>query len=78
MAGFDPGPSCRGLRALFGDQNLFCRKSDFLKVGGFDESLPIMEDLDLVMRLHQAGPSLGPERQSKGQNASWKHVAVLK
>lgn len=43
---------------MFGDQNLFCRKSDFLRADGFDEALPIMEDLDLVMRLHMKGPSL--------------------
>lgn len=42
---------------MFGDQNIFCRKSDFLRADGFDEALPIMEDLDLVMRLHMAGPS---------------------
>jgi hypothetical protein len=48
----------RGLRAMFGDQNLFCRASDFERLGGFDQRLPIMEDLDLIMRMHAAGPSL--------------------
>jgi len=52
------GVSFRGLRAMFGDQNLFCRSSDFQKVGGYDQRIPIMEDLDLIMRLHAAGPSL--------------------
>ena len=32
-----------GLRILFGDQAMFCRAADFRYVGGFDESLPIME-----------------------------------
>lgn len=50
--------TCRGLRAMFGDQNLFCRKSDFQRVGGYDPHLPIMEDLDLLMRLHYAGPEI--------------------
>lgn len=43
---------------MFGDQNLFCRSSDFQRVGGYDQRIPIMEDLDLIMRLHAAGPSL--------------------
>lgn len=47
----------RGLRVLFGDQLLCCRKADFNSVGGFDESLPIMEDADLCIRLHNAGPA---------------------
>lgn len=42
---------------MFGDQNLFCRRNDFERVGGFSSSLPIMEDLDLLLRLHYAGPS---------------------
>ncbi|BDA48667.1 probable glucosyl-3-phosphoglycerate synthase at N-terminal half [Coccomyxa sp. Obi] len=46
----------RGVRCLFGDQTLFCRASDFHRVGGFDGSLPIMEDADLCIRLHEAGP----------------------
>ncbi len=47
---------CRGARLLFGDQTLFCRKRDFEHVGGFDERLLIMEDADLCIRLHEAGP----------------------
>ncbi|EIE27508.1 nucleotide-diphospho-sugar transferase [Coccomyxa subellipsoidea C-169] len=46
----------RGARCLFGDQTLFCRASDFQRVGGFDGSLPIMEDADLGIRMHEAGP----------------------
>ncbi len=46
----------RGLRCLFGDQTLFCRASDLWRVGGFDGSLPIMEDADLCIRMHEAGP----------------------
>ena len=42
--------SCSGGLALFGDQSLFCRAVDFRHVGGFDESLPIMEDVQLCIR----------------------------
>lgn len=44
-----------GLRILFGDQVMFCRRSDFLTCGGFDEGLPIMEDADLCLKLSRVG-----------------------
>lgn len=46
-------PICfwQGLRILFGDQVMFCRRADFLDCGGFDTSLPIMEDAALCMQL---------------------------
>ncbi len=43
------------LRILFGDQVIFCRRQDFLNCGGFDVTLPIMEDADLCLRLCQYG-----------------------
>ena len=46
---------------MFGDQNLFCRRTDFNRVNGYNAELPIMEDLDLLMRLHSAGPDFRPE-----------------
>jgi glycosyltransferase involved in cell wall biosynthesis len=48
---FRPVSFCRGLRCLWGDQNIFIRREDFLRVGGFDASLYIMEDLDLCLRV---------------------------
>lgn len=44
-----------GLRVLFGDQVIFCRREDFWHCGGFDEALPIMEDADLCLRLSRLG-----------------------
>ncbi|MEM1293530.1 MAG: TIGR04283 family arsenosugar biosynthesis glycosyltransferase [Cyanobacteria bacterium P01_H01_bin.162] len=44
-----------GLRVLFGDQAIFCRRGDFWTCGGFDITLPIMEDADLCVRLSQLG-----------------------
>jgi hypothetical protein len=55
---------------MFGDQNLFCRQSDFERVGGYDQRLPIMEDLDLIMRLHAEGPSLDTDREAPRTHAS--------
>ncbi|MFW6295588.1 MAG: TIGR04283 family arsenosugar biosynthesis glycosyltransferase [Halothece sp.] len=45
----------KGLRILFGDQVMFCRRQDFLNCGGFDANLPIMEEADLCLRLCQYG-----------------------
>lgn len=44
-----------GLRVLFGDQVMFCRRADFWACGGFDATLPIMEDADLCLRLSRLG-----------------------
>lgn len=45
----------KGMRLLFGDQVMFCRKTDFIASGGFDPTLPLMEDADLCLRLVQRG-----------------------
>lgn len=39
----------------FGDQSLFAEKTLFYKIGGFDESLLVMEDQDMVRRLKKVG-----------------------
>ncbi|MBE9138082.1 TIGR04283 family arsenosugar biosynthesis glycosyltransferase [Nodosilinea sp. LEGE 07088] len=44
-----------GLRLLFGDQVMFCRRADFLACGGFDPTLPIMEEADLCLKLCRRG-----------------------
>ncbi|MEM1254080.1 MAG: TIGR04283 family arsenosugar biosynthesis glycosyltransferase [Cyanobacteria bacterium P01_H01_bin.21] len=43
------------LRILFGDQVMFCRRSDFWTCGGFDDTLPLMEDADLCLKLSRLG-----------------------
>jgi len=52
---FKPHLFFKGLRLLFGDQVMFCRRTDFWDCGGFDESLPIMEDGDLCLKLVKKG-----------------------
>ena len=42
-------------RLLFGDQVIFCRRTDFLACGGYDATLAIMEEADLCMKLCQKG-----------------------
>ena len=45
----------KGLRLLFGDQVMFCRRNEFWQCGGFDATLPIMEEADLCLKLVQLG-----------------------
>jgi len=45
----------QGLRLLFGDQVMFCRREDFWACGGFDPKLPIMEEADLCLKLCRFG-----------------------
>lgn len=53
---FRPYHFCfKGLRLLFGDQVMFCRRQDFWTCGGFNSAMPIMEDGDLCLRLVQRG-----------------------
>ncbi len=52
---FRPYLFWKGLRLLFGDQVMFCRRSDFWHCGGFDPQLPIMEEADLCLKLVQRG-----------------------
>ena len=52
---FRPHLFFKGLRLLFGDQVMFCRRVDFWDCGGFDSALPIMEDGDLCLKLVQRG-----------------------
>ena len=43
---------CRSHRLVFGDRGIFVRRSVFEQLGGYNE-WPILEDVDLVMRLAQ-------------------------
>lgn len=52
---FRPLLFLRGTRLLFGDHAMFFRRDDFLAVGGCDESLLVMEDADLCVRLSRRG-----------------------
>ena len=56
----------RGLRCLFGDQAMFVDAACFRSVGGFDESLPIMEDADLCVRMHESGWTRGSNFVAEG------------
>jgi len=45
----------RGLRLVFGDQVMICRREDFEAIGGFDPAHAIMEEADFCLRMVRAG-----------------------
>lgn len=52
---FRPRLFLKGGRLLFGDHAMFFRRADFLAVGGCDETLGVMEDADLCVRMTRLG-----------------------
>ena len=53
---YRPIPFIRGrLLLLFGDQVMFCRKVDYLKAGGFDTNMKVMEEADFCIRMSRVG-----------------------
>lgn len=52
---FRPWLFLRGGRLLFGDHAMFFRRADFLEVGGCDETLDLMDDADLCVRMTRLG-----------------------
>ena len=79
---FKPHLFFKGLRLLFGDQVMFCRRTDFWDCGGFDEELPIMEDGDLCLRFVQKGQISLVNRTVQSSDrrvarwGSWKATAI--
>ncbi|WP_298303511.1 glycosyltransferase [uncultured Erythrobacter sp.] len=45
----------RGVRLLFGDHAMFFRKEDFLRIGGCDERLAVMEEAGLCINFAKLG-----------------------
>ncbi|MEO9971505.1 MAG: TIGR04283 family arsenosugar biosynthesis glycosyltransferase [Hyphomonadaceae bacterium] len=52
---FRPLSFFRGVRLLFGDQVMICRKPDFDAIDGFDPRQTIMEEADFCLRMVRAG-----------------------
>lgn len=45
----------KGLKLLFGDQIMFCRRADYLRSGGFDTSIKVMEEAALCLKMNHLG-----------------------
>jgi rSAM/selenodomain-associated transferase 2 len=52
---FRPHLFFKGARLLFGDQVIFCRREQFMAVGGYTDTMPIMEEADLLLKLIRFG-----------------------
>jgi rSAM/selenodomain-associated transferase 2 len=68
----------KGLRLLFGDQVMFCRRADFLDCGGFDSDLPIMEEADLCIKLTRYGQIRQVNRVVQSSDRRVAHWGVWK
>lgn len=75
---FRPHLFLRGLRLLFGDQVMFCRRTDFWECAGFNEAMPIMEDGDLCLRLLQKGKVRQINRVVQSSDRRVAHWGVWK
>lgn len=79
---FRPHLFFKGLRLLFGDQVMFCRRSDFWNCDGFNEMLPILEDGDLCLRLvkkgriHQVNRIVQSSDRRVAHWGAWKATAI--
>jgi GT2 family glycosyltransferase len=52
---FRPHLFVRGGRLLFGDHAMFFRRADFAAVGGFDDTMAVMEEAELCVRMARLG-----------------------
>ena len=75
---FKPHLFFKGLRLLFGDQVMFCRRADFWDCGGFDETLPIMEEADLCLKLVKRGRICQVNRIVQSSDRRVAHWGSLK
>lgn len=75
---FRPHLFLRGLRLLFGDQVMFCRRADFWNCGGFDPELPILEDADLCLKLVRRGRICQVNRVVQSSDRRVAHWGSLK
>lgn len=75
---FRPHLFFKGLRLLFGDQVMFCRRADFWECGGFDSALPILEEGDLCLKLVQRGRIRQVNRIVQSSDRRVAHWGALK
>lgn len=52
---FRPLLFARGVRLLFGDHAMFFRRADFLKLGGCDERVVVLEEAELCIKFARLG-----------------------
>lgn len=75
---FRPYLFFQGLRLLFGDQVIFCRRADFWDCGGFNSAVPIMEEADLCLKLVNLGRICQVNRIVQSSDRRVAHWGSLK
>lgn len=75
---FRPHLFVKGLRLLFGDQVMFCRRQAFWRCGGFDPELSLMEEADLCLKLVHYGRIQQVNRVVQSSNRRVAKWGVLK
>ncbi len=75
---FRPHLFYKGLRLLFGDQVMFCRRADFWDCGGFNSALPILEEADLCLKLVRRGRICQVNRIVTSSDRRLAHWGTLK
>lgn len=75
---FRPHLFFKGLRLLFGDQVIFCRRADFCACEGFDSNLPILEEADLCLKLVHLGRLCQVNRIVQSSDRRVAHWGALK
>ncbi len=61
----------------FGDHGIFLRKADFLGMNGFAE-MPILEDLELQLRLHKRGLLIRPKASMRTSARRFVNQGVIR
>lgn len=67
----------RSLQLPYGDQALFMRRSTFDKVGGYPE-IQLMEDYELVRKLHKLGRIRVLEKPVRTSGRRWHQLGFLR
>lgn len=75
---FRPASFFQGLRLLFGDQVMFCRRLNFQSCGGFDPTWPIMEEADLCEKLMRYGKIVQVNRTVRSSDRRVAHWGSFK
>ncbi|GFR52071.1 hypothetical protein Agub_g14594 [Astrephomene gubernaculifera] len=71
-----PASFVRGLRVVFGDQALSCRAADLRHAGGYRPDIPFMEDAELCLHMHMAGPARRDLHAGRGRVRMLMHRAA--
>ena len=68
---------CAALGLPYGDQAIFVRRAAFAGCGGFGD-VPILEDVDLVRRLHRCGPLAFPSTHAVTSARRWEEQGFVR